>query len=707
MNAPKPPRLTTPDADDIGHNPSGNPSFASILSLRLSRRQTLLGGLSAATTAIFGGSLLSGCSDDKQAAPRLGFNAIAKSLADSVSVPAGYRVDVLYRLGDPIAAGLSSYVNDGSDGDMDRRAGDHHDGMHFFGLNAAGTRDDRSNDRGLLVLNHENISEQYLHPAGPTAAPRPESEARKEMNCHGVSVVEIRRGSDGRLAYVQNSSFNRRITPFTEMRINGPVRGSEFAITAYAPDGSRTRGTLNNCANGYTPWGTYLTCEENWAGYFKRPSSDNALRGEADLRQLTRYGVSSSTGANAWSTVMPDTDDKAFGRFSATVSGSSSDGSDDFRNEANGFGYVVEIDPFSNTSMPRKRTAIGRMGHEGCWPSKVEAGKPLVFYTGDDSRGEYIYKFVSDAVWDPADASGGLDAGDKYLDAGTLYVARFNADGTGSWIALKQGQNGLTASNSLFPFSTQAAVCVATRLAADSVGATRMDRPEWGAVNPSNGEVYMTLTNNSNRGISSNQPLDAANPRSYDAATDGNPDLDGNVNGHIIRWREQGDSPAAVAFTWDVYLFASRASYGAGINLSGLDDSNDLSSPDGLWFGPNDILWIQTDDGAYTDVTNCMLLAAVPGTVGDGGPVTVQSGTVSQQTFMGAAPGAQLRRFLVGPRGCEITGLTATPDGKALFVNIQHPGEGSATSTWPDGGSARPRSATVVITRDDGGVVGS
>jgi secreted PhoX family phosphatase len=265
-------------------------------------------------------------------------------------------------------------------------------------------------------------------------------------------------------------------------------------------------------------------------------------------------------------------------------------------------------------------------------------------------------------------------------------------------------------------------VYVHTRLAADAVGATKMDRPEWGAVNPRNGEVYFTLTNNSAANRTPDR-VDAANPRAY-ADADGKKSA-GNPNGHIIRFREKGQASTSTAFAWDIFLFGSEATMGEP-NLSRLTAGNDFSSPDGLWFSPTTgICWIQTDDGAYTDVTNCMLLAAIPGQVGDGSKVTVnnrmtvggQERTGTQETFIGAALGeARLRRFLVGPKGCEITGIAETPDGRTLFVNIQHPGEDSksiagANSLWPGnkgyGRPGRPRSATIVITRDDGGVIGA
>ncbi|RJF97246.1 PhoX family protein [Noviherbaspirillum saxi] len=730
------------EPEDIGTNNSNNPSFDSLLGARLSRRSILKGSFGLASTAFFGTGLVAcGGSDAVATTPpttapevvkslKLNFNAVAKSLADAVSLPAGYTATVLYRLGDPIAAGVADYKNDGSDSGASfaQRAGDHHDGMHFFGLGADGKYSANSSDRGLLVMNHEAITGSFLHAAGQTISNGVRTvpdEVLKEMNAHGVSVIEVIR-SGSSFSYKKDSSFNRRVTALTEMALSGPAAKSPMMVTAYSTDGSKTRGTVNNCADGYTPWGTYVTCEENWAGFFRRvAASDDVSRTAREKTSFARYGVTGN-GTHLWATPNgASASDTMFSRWNAMKLGSSTDGSDDFRNAPNTFGWIVEIDPFTPASTPKKRTAMGRFAHENAAYLPVVAGQPVVYYMGDDSRGEYLYKYVSTAVWDPADASKGMAAGDKYLDDGKLYVAKFNADGSGAWVELKFGSNGLTAANTTYAFADQADVLINTRLAADAVGATRMDRPEWVAVNPANGEAYLTLTNNSNRVLanptSSQQLVDPANPRFYNdpkgtAATAQR----GNPNGHIIRWKDA--SATATSFQWDVFLFGARAGANtANINVSNLSADNDFSSPDGLWFSQNTgLLWIQTDDGAFTDATNCMMLAAVAGKVGDGGKKTINNvdGATSKavDTYVGAAPGdTNLRRFLVGPKECEITGVAETPDGKALFVNIQHPGEdtkpnyanpSSYGSHWPDGGSARPRSATIVITKNDGGTIG-
>lgn len=656
----------------------------------------------------------------------LGFAAVAKNKLDVVTVPEGYSVSVLYRLGDPIDAATPAYKNDGTDTNYATRAGDHGDALHWFGLAAAGsTRDDTSSTRGLLVMNHENINQRYLHVAGPTTpgGARPEAEALKEMECHGLSIVEVTRGTAGAWSYVQAGALNRRITPLTPMVINGPAKGSDLLKTAFSPTGVAGRGTINNCANGFTPWGTDLTCEENWAGYFRRNTgTDNPLRTAKDVTSMTRYAVGSAngTGNYSWSTVVPaDATSTIYRRWDARVSGATA--TDDFRNEPYQFGWVVEIDPYDKASVPRKRTALGRFNHEGCWPSNFVVGRKPAWYMGDDAQNEYLYKFVSATPWAEADASAAdrLSIGDKYLDTGTLYVARFNADGSGSWSPLTFGSGPLTAGNATYPFADQADVVANARLAGDALGATRMDRPEWTAVNPVSGEVYLTLTNNSSRTAAN---TDAANPRAY---LDPPNSSVSNRNGHIIRLRETGDTSEALGFAWDIYAFGAGADLDpVNINLSGLDATNDFSSPDGLWFGrPSNasgkvtpVLWIQTDDSAYTDVTNCMMLAAMPGSVNDGSVKTISNGGRSQATRVGKAPGTALRRFLVGPIEAEITGVDSTPDGRTLFVNIQHPGEdggpANITSHWPDtqatgtaAATIRPRSATVVITKNDGGVV--
>ena len=777
------------DPDDLENNTSGNPSMHDVLAARMHRRHVLKGGVGAMTMAGLGTLGLTACSTMPGAGmtePVLGFTAINKSLMDRITVPAGYTATVIYATGDPLDASVGDYKNDGTDGSFSRRAGDHHDGIHYFGLNAAGQRDDNNLDRALLVMNHEKISGtvRFMHAGGQTniaanSGARPEGEVLKEIEAHGVSVVELRK-TNGKYGYVQASSFNRRITAATPMELTGPARGSAYMKTVFSPNGTQTRGTVNNCANGYTPWGTYLTCEENWAGYFIR-NNDTAARSQRDNSALLRNGIrpgASGFAHNRWaSAVATDTSSVAantqFSRWDCTADAAkSSDGTGDFRNAANTFGYVVEIDPFNPTAAPVKRTGLGRRANEGASASIAKAGQPLAFYIGCDSRGEYVYKFVSKKLWTPGDANrtDRLNVGAEYMDEGTIFAARFNANGTGNWVKLDMSNPDVAAGvpvSALNPagykFENHADICVNTRLAADAAKATRMDRPEWTAVNPKNGEIYITMTENPDRGSTTstsnnnftNPEVDAANPRywldtkgvsSQNAAAV--PAQRGNVNGHIVRIREDGDTAGAASFNWDIFLFGAQAVADAGIdnvnwqknvNLSGLSPLNDLSKPDGCWFSPaSGILWIETDDNTYTDQTNCMLLAAVPGKLGDGGPITVVNKAdgspnravtddKSVNTFMGRKmTDVTFKRFLTAPTGSEVTGLTESPDGKALFVNIQHPGENTTNaqfttkifeSNWPGNGlgtaaygpggaSARPRSATIVITKNDGGVIG-
>lgn len=661
-----------------------NPLFSSILDARLGRRQLLKGSAGAAAIG-FMGLGLSGCNSDSDSdddtvvgeptstpAPALlGFSAVAVSSADTVVVPEGYSHQVLIPWGTPITGDYPAWSVNSTGADQASQVGSHHDGMHFFPIN------DSSGD-GLLVLNHEYIEPRYMHARAQevelnssktpplVAGKRPADEVLKEMNAHGVTIVRVVKGVNDEWQ-VQFDTLNRRITALTPMAIQGPVRGSDFVKTKYSPQGTMTRGTLNNCGSGATPWGTYMAAEENWSGYFTN-KGDNP-------REHDRYGVPSnidSTGRYGWE--LADSGADEYIRFDASIKGASA--TEDYRNEPVCFGWMVEIDPFDSSSVPVKRTAMGRFGHEGVVFAPAVEGRPVVCYSGDDSRFEYIYKFVSATNYNSATATGSL------LDTGTLYVAKFNDDGTGQWLPLIYGQNVLTGANG---FTSQADVLVNTRLAADRMGATPMDRPEWGAIDPANGDVYFTLTNNSRR---TEAQINEPNPRAP------------NLHGHIIRWAETGGDHAATTFDWDIFLFGGDSGQSGVDSNIGYDPNgvkltadNILSSPDGMWIDPDSRVWIQMDSG-YTDpFGNCAMLVADP-------------------------KNGDLKRFLVGPVGQEITGITITPDQKTMFINVQHPGDdtspanfaaGNYASTWPDNnpGQYPPRSATVVIWKDDGGVIGS
>lgn len=643
------------DFDHEDSNRSANPHFNEILRTSLARRQLLKGGLGLAVTAgLFasGGAAAALAAAAPAAKPTppglrgrvLGFTPVPVSRVDDILVPPEYTFSVILPWGEPTTGDYPAYRDGGfnSGADQEQQIGMHHDGMHFFPLQKAPPF---KSNAGLLAMNHEYIDQAAMHPAGPVSVGgvRDADQVRKEIAAHGVSVTEIRK--QGERWVTVRGRYNRRITGATPMEIAGPARGHAKLRTAYSPDGTRTRGTLNNCAHGYTPWQTYLTCEENWAGYFVN-------RG-ARPREHSRYGVATGNGRYRWETVEA--------RFDATATGA--DPALDYRNEPNGFGWIVEIDPFDPDSTPVKRTALGRFAHEGLVFAEPRPGRPLVAYMGDDAQNEYIYKFVSRDRYTPGRAPGSL------LDHGTLYVARFHDDGSGTWLPLDIADPGFVqaAAAAGVHFADQGDVLINTRLAADVAGATPMDRPEWGAVDPKTGRVYFTLTNNASRGA---DQADEANPRGP------------NPYGHIIRFLERNGE--VTRFDWDIFALCGTEEDSLDPNGNPLTADSIHASPDGLWFDPNGLLWIQTD---------------MSGSQLGSGPFG------NNQMLVSEPVSGAIKRFLVGPTGCEVTGVVTTPDHRTMFVNIQHPGEGGG-SAWP-GGMLRPRSATVVVTRRDGGIVGT
>jgi secreted PhoX family phosphatase len=648
------------DIDDIPVNPGSNPSLDAVIA---SRRQLLKGSLGLALGS-FMAPALTACATGSPSrhnsqlslGGKIGFLSVPPQFAmdfDRVIVPPGYTARAFFSWGDAVMASAAPWRDDGNNSwqEQELQAGQNHDGMAYFPFA------DSPNDHGLLVINHE-YTNPSLHPHGPTETldvngviQRPAAEVKKEQAAHGISIIEIRRDSQGEWQRVMPSRFNRRLTANSIMTLSGPLAGSDYLKTVADPTGTRVAGTINNCAMGVTPWGTYLTCEENWSNYFvNRDVQDHAQRASH-----FRYGI--ATGKNShkyyWSSVDP--------RFDATPNNQQAFGG--YVNEPNRFGWVVEIDPFNPASIPKKRTAMGRFARECATLSMDDDGR-MAFYSGDDTRGEYIYKFVPARRFNSQD----LTANQDLLDEGILYVAVFAADGSGEWRPLVQGQGGLTPRNGFF---TQADVLVNTRGAADILGATPMDRPEWVAVHPRTREAYVTLTNNVQRGVKKDQPVDAANPRAV------------NHHGQILRWREQDDNPAATTFDWEIFLLAGKSeAKTTPDNEQGTINGDLFSCPDGLWFDHQGRLWIETDyddeEAVYQSMGTNQLLCADPQT-------------------------REVRRFLVGPRGCEITGLTATPDGKSLWLNVQHPGISYPASD----GKTRPRSTTVLITKDDGGVIGN
>ncbi|MDP1818333.1 MAG: PhoX family phosphatase [Acidimicrobiales bacterium] len=617
----------------------------------VSRRRVLGGGLAAAAAFLVGGrsASASAVAGDGSAARGkgslglLGFAAIPPGFGDEVVVPEGYTARPFLPWGTPILGSYPAYVpgtpplvpGGNTAADQAQQMGSDHDGMHYFPL----ARGQRGSEHGLLVMNHEAVQESYLHTGTTTAPTRAQYTAdmvRKSQNAHGVAVVEVRRAAGGEWEVVRGG-YNRRITAYTPMTMSGPAAGHRLLRTSADPEGRSPLGTFNNCAHGYTPWGTYLTCEENFNGYFRvDPGAYDAEHQALNAE----YGVGGDR--NSWSTHDP--------RFVVTPGDP---------NEPNRFGWVVEIDPFDPTSTPVKRTALGRTKHEGAFVQTSRGGR-VVVYLGDDQVNEYVYKFVSSG-----NAPSMRARGISPLDEGTLYVARFDEDGTGIWLPLVHGQGPLQAANG---FADQGDVLVKTRLAANAVKATPMDRPEWTAVDPVTGLVYLTLTNNTDGG----KTVNAANPRKP------------NPWGHIVRWEEAGGDHTATSFTWDLFVLAGP---GAGVDGSSVDAEDAFGSPDGLWADPDGRVWIQTD-GRQPSGANNQMLAADPGS-------------------RHAAGRPELRRFLTGVIGSECTGVVTTPDQRTMFTNIQHPGENGG-STWPpQDGLTTPRSATVIVTKDDGGAVGS
>jgi uncharacterized protein len=629
-------------------NRSSNPSIHDVSDP--ARRIVLRGGAAAAVAALL--APVAGCATGGMGggAGRIGFQGIPPGFGDKLVVPEGYVATVLAPWGEPVGVpgNMPAWKEDGANTAAEQavQMGMHHDGMEFFPLAGSSTR-------GLLAINHEYTDDGLLHVGGFNNMDA--EKVRKSQMAHGLSVIEVEL-KGGRWQMVRPSRYARRLPMNAPFELRGPAAGHAMMKTPDDPAGTRVLGTLNNCAASQTPWGTYLSGEENFAFYFGGADSPTPHERRWGLRK---------DGGYQW--------EKHDARFDIKKT----------PNEPNRFGWVVELDPMDPASTPVKRTALGRAAHEGAWVAVTKDGRAVV-YSGEDARFEYIYKFVSrDRI---APGGGGrtkAQANRELLDHGTLYVARFDADGTGRWLPLVHGQGPLTAANG---FADAGEVVIKARQASDALGATRMDRPEWLAIDQASGWVYCTLTNNSNRGQPSQPGVDAANPRAN------------NTMGQIIRWKEDGDFDGAT-FRWNHLVLAGDPD-NARPEAKGNIVGDIYGCPDGLAFGPRGVLWIQTDahatqmyKGEFERIGNNQMLACDPAT--------------------GAT-----RRFLTGPTNCEVTGVTFTPDGTTMFINIQHPGETPSDrsdpadpgkySKWPDyrpGG--RPRSATVVVRKADGGVIGS
>jgi len=626
-------------------NRSSNRSIHEVI--ETSRRTFLKSGAVVSFSSVM--APLAGCAALSGPPNKLGFKPIPVGMGDKLVVPEGYTAMPLAPWGEPvgIADRMPTFKMDASNTADDQavQLGMHHDGLEFFPL--------QGSSRGLLAINHEYTDDGLLHVGGFNQMNL--EKVRKAQNAHGLSVIEIEM-KNGRWDMVRPSPYARRVTLSTPFRLAGPAAGHALMRTLADPQGRTVLGTLNNCASSKTPWGTYLSGEENFAFYFGA--------GDKPTQDQQRWGAPKS-GFYAW--------DKHDPRFDLQKN----------PNELHRFGWVVELDPMDPNSTPVKRTALGRAAHEGAWVGVTKDGRAVV-YSGEDARFEYIYKFVSrDKIQQAGNGLTQAQANKDLLDHGVLHVARFDADGTGQWIPMVHGQGPLTAANG---FADQGEVLIKSRQASDLLGATKMDRPEWLTIDPHSGWVYCTLTNNSQRGTPGKPGVDAANPRAN------------NAMGQIIRWKDANDFDGST-FGWNLLVLAGDPA-NERPEAKGNIKGDIYACPDGITFDKQGVLWIQTDahatqmyKGELARIGNNQMLACDTAT-------------------------GETRRFLTGPTNCEVTGVAFTPDSTTMFVSIQHPGETPSDrsdpanptqySNWPDyAPNGRPRSSLVAIRKMDGGIIGS
>ncbi|MDD9155135.1 PhoX family phosphatase [Aliivibrio sp. S4TY2] len=610
--------------------------FSNMVSARLSRRGFLMGAAAAGAGAFLALNPVAKAIAGSMDSSLLNFESIPTSTSDSIILPKGYSSSSLMSWGDPIFVNAPQFNPDGKQNSKAQalQFGDNTDGMSIFPL---------SKDRAILAVNNEYTNYEYLfaHQGKAMTA----DDVVKAQAAVGITIVEIVK-ENGHWIMDVNGGANRRITANTEMEVTGPAAGHDLLKTKADPTGKKVLGTFNNCANGETPWGTYLTCEENFNDFF---GSETKAALTADDK---RYGIEAEQSDYQWHNFDE--------RFDISKN----------PNEPNRFGWVVEIDPNDPTSIPLKRTALGRFKHENAALVVNDDGH-VVVYLGDDERGEHLYKFVSKNKYQEDNNA----ANRNLLEEGTLYVAKFamkddKLEGDGQWLELTYGKNGLTKENG---FNSQAEVMIFARRAATQVGATTMDRPEWVAIHPDKKHVFCTLTNNKYRGVKEGQDVDGVNPRAE------------NHYGQIVRWEPTNGDHVSDTFQWDLYLIAGNPMVHKGNLYAGSDNINKdnmFNSPDGIGFDKAGRLWIQTD-GNYSNKGDF-------------------AGQGNNQMLCGDPKTGEVRRFLTGPIGCEITGLTFSEDQKTMFVGVQHP-----SGHFPQGGNHKPRSTIVMVTKDNGGVIGS
>jgi hypothetical protein len=648
--------------DDRPARPPEQPTLGDLLAVRLGRRDVLKGALAVTVmTSALTPLAVAGIRPAAAAtAPRFVFDEIEHGVDATHHVAPGYSAQVLLRWGDPVVAGAPAFDPERQSAESQaKQFGYNNDFIGFVSL----PEGSKSADHGLLCVNHEYTNPEVMFPGVNSEGEFDDAKMTKELvdvelAAHGTSIVEIRK-RDGRWAVVADSPYNRRITLLaTEFAVAGPAAGHPRLQTKADPGGGRIVGTINNCAGGITPWGTYLSAEENFHQYFQGEPA-----GHAEERNYKRYGVAGKNTEYPW------------GRFHDRFDIAKEP------NEANRFGWIVEIDPFDPRSVPVKRTALGRLKHEGAETIVAKDGRVVIF-SGDDQQFEYIYKFVSAGRFDGASRT----ANRNLLDSGTLYVAKLHADGKLDWLPLTHGQGPLTADNG---FASQADVMIETRRAADLLGATPMDRPEDVEANPQTGKVYVLLTNNTKRKA---EQVDASNPRAD------------NTFGHILEITPAGGDHAAVAGTWEILVLCGNpADPATGARWNPATSNNGwFASPDNCAVDPAGRLWVATDQGNSWSKSG------------------TADGIWALETD-GPLRGTG-RMFFRGPIGSEICGPRFSPDGRTLFVAVQHPAtdgtkaykgferrstfEDPATR-WPDFREGMPpRPSLVVITRDDGGAIG-
>ena len=625
-------------------NTSDNEYFGDVVAA--SRRSVLKAGGAAAAlaglTTAAGAALAEPAAAAAASKPGpkapFGFTGIDPVAAgtDKVVVPEGFQWAPIIAWGDPILAGAPAF-------DFDRQTAAAQAGQMGYNCDYVGVVRNGSANQAVLVVNNEYTNNDLMFHDYAGATSMTDDQVEITMNAHGMTVVEMtRKNPNSKWVYTKGAPLNRRITAQTPFELVGPVRGHDLVKTSADPAGTTPVGTFGNCAGGTTPWGTILSGEENFNGYFTQPAAagtDLAGQGAA------RYGLAGGSSAqHDW--------DRLDERFDLTKE----------PQEAHRHGWVVEVNPFDPSAAPRKLSALGRLKHEGANVVVASDGR-VVAYMGDDERFDYMYKFVSKGTYVEGDLANNL----TLLEEGDLYVAKFSGDGssdgvhdgTGEWLPLVvDGQSTVDG-------MTLEEVLVFTRLAADKVGPTKMDRPEDVEVNLVNGRVYAALTNNSKR---TPAQLDEANPRAS------------NKHGQVLELTPRSGDHTVTGFDWKLVLICGDPN-DPETYFNGYDKSqvSPISCPDNVSFDKTGNLWIATDGNA---LGHCDGMYLMP--------------------LEGEHKG-HLQQFLSVPAFSECCGPLVEWDDRVVFAAIQHPGEETGASTtnvlsrFPYQGNTQPRPAVIMV----------